>query len=87
MRTTRTDTVSRRTALHPGTVGSGSRWEPGAAGPRRAMSTADHPLTGVWLAMANPPPKQRIRNSRTIDLRRRWHGQSLLCPGPDRDGG
>jgi hypothetical protein len=47
--------VSRRAAL----AGLGAVSLSGALGARsaraQAMSTADHPLMGMWLAMANPP--------------------------------
>jgi hypothetical protein len=48
-------TVSRRTALAG--LGAGSLAVVLGAGSARAaqgMSTADHPLTGMWLALANP---------------------------------
>lgn len=56
MTTHRTDhTVSRRTAVVGLGIG-GLGVALGASGSRAqgAMSTADHPLTGMWLAMANP---------------------------------
>jgi hypothetical protein len=51
-----TETISRRTAL-AGIGAAGVGVALGARSTRAAqtMSTADHPLTGMWLAMANPP--------------------------------
>lgn len=60
MRTERHDkSVTRRTALAGlGAGGLGLTLATGGARSARAaqaMSTADHPIRGVWLAMANPP--------------------------------
>jgi hypothetical protein len=55
IRSTTNSTVSRRTALAG--LGAGSLAVALGARDARAaqtMSTADHPLTGMWLAMANP---------------------------------
>ena len=56
MTTPRTSpSVSRRTALAGLGAGSlGLALGTRTAGAAPALSTADHPLTGVWLAMANP---------------------------------
>jgi hypothetical protein len=56
----RTDTVSRRTALAGlGAGGLGlalaATVRPAAAQDTTADALAEHPLTGTWLAMANPP--------------------------------
>jgi hypothetical protein len=54
-RSTTDSLVSRRTALAGLGAGSlGLALGARTAGAAPALSTADHPLTGVWLAMANP---------------------------------
>jgi hypothetical protein len=56
MSTSRNTAVNRRTALAGlGAGGLGIALATGSAGAAQTMSTADHPLTGMWLAMANPP--------------------------------
>ena len=48
--------VSRRAALSGlGAGGLGVALTATGARAAQAMSTADHPMTGVWMAMANPP--------------------------------
>jgi len=55
MTTPRIDTISRRTALAGLSAGGlGLALVATRGGAQEAMSTADHPLTGLWLAMANP---------------------------------
>ena len=49
--------VSRRTAL-AGLGASAAVLATSRHGAAQTMSTADHPLMGVWLAMANPPAQR-----------------------------
>ena len=51
--------VSRRSALTGlGAGGLGVALATQGSRAAQTMSTADHPLTGVWLAMANPPAQR-----------------------------
>ena len=61
MNSSRTTTpVSRRTALSGiGAGGVGVALGSRSMRAAQAMSTADHPLMGVWLALANPPGQRQ----------------------------